>query len=157
MNADSFRELYSYHFTLNRKLWDEGVLSLSEAQFTQSIEYSVGSIHNQIVHMMSVDERWFAGLRGVAIPDHLNPVHFASRKTVRDYWDNVETSMRVHLQDLDDSHLLQDNDGMFKTWQILFHVLNHGTDHRSQTLHMLNQFGIDTFPQDYVLLLMGRI
>jgi uncharacterized damage-inducible protein DinB len=36
-------------------------------------------------------------------------------------------------------------------WQILLHVANHGTDHRAQLLRILNDVGVKTFPQDYII------
>ena len=158
MNADNFRQLYQYHFALNRKIWDGCVMALSDSQFTQSLDYSVGSIRNQTVHMMSVDERWFCGLRGVEVPGFANPVHFGDRAAVRQRWDAVEADMQGDLDTLTDDRLMQPYEGSpFQVWQVLFHVLNHGTDHRAQVLAMLNQMGIATFPQDYALYVLGRI
>jgi uncharacterized damage-inducible protein DinB len=35
-------------------------------------------------------------------------------------------------------------------WQVLLHVVNHGTDHRAQALRMLNDLGVKTVSQDYI-------
>jgi uncharacterized damage-inducible protein DinB len=35
-------------------------------------------------------------------------------------------------------------------WQVLLHVVNHGTDHRAQLLRLLNDLGVETTSQDYV-------
>jgi uncharacterized damage-inducible protein DinB len=51
MRADEIRHLYEYHFVLNRCVWDESVMALTDAQFVQKLDYSVGSIRNQTVHM----------------------------------------------------------------------------------------------------------
>ena len=72
MNADNFRKLYQYHFTLNRRVWDRCIVPLSDEQFTRELPYSIGSIRNQTVHMASIDERWFSGLRGVDLPNFLD-------------------------------------------------------------------------------------
>jgi uncharacterized damage-inducible protein DinB len=56
MNADAFRHLYDYHFAENRKIWDAYITPLSQEQFTQAVSYSHGSVRNQIVHLMEVDE-----------------------------------------------------------------------------------------------------
>ena len=44
-------------------------------QFTQDVDYSRGSVRDQIVHLMSVDDTWFSGLRSVEIPESLNPAN----------------------------------------------------------------------------------
>ncbi|MBN1963544.1 MAG: DinB family protein [Anaerolineae bacterium] len=156
MHADAFRKLYAYHFAVNRKLWDEGISALSDAQFTQELAYSLGSVRNQVVHMVSVDERWFAGLRGVEVPDFLDPVHFPTRKMIRAHWDGVEADMRAYLDALTDETVRQPFH-QFTTWQVLFHLLNHGTDHRAQLLAALAQLGAPTTPQDYIKYVMGQI
>jgi uncharacterized damage-inducible protein DinB len=35
-------------------------------------------------------------------------------------------------------------------WQVLLHVVNHGTDHRAQILRLLNDLGVKTTAQDYI-------
>jgi uncharacterized damage-inducible protein DinB len=155
MNANAFRYFYDYHFSENRKIWDSHITSLSDEQFTQNSGYSHGSIRNQIVHLMSVDDTWFSGLRGVELPEALNPTHFNDRKIIRAYWDTVERSMRDYLAKLRDELLSEKPfaDGEDKDlilWQVLLHVVNHGTDHRAQLLRSLNDLGIKTGPQDFI-------
>ncbi len=154
MNADGFRQLYDYHFTVNRRIWDKCIMGLSDEQFERELHYSIGSIHNQMVHMMSVDDRWFSGLRGVALPDFLNPADYPDRAAVRDYWDGVEGRMRDYVAALTDELLLTPLNDL-KVWQVLTHVINHGTDHRAQVLAMLNAMDVKTFPQDLIFHLWG--
>jgi uncharacterized damage-inducible protein DinB len=155
MNANAFRHLYNYHFAENRKIWDRYITSLSQEQFIQHVDYSVGSVRNQIVHLMSVDDTWFSGLRGVELPEPLNPADFADRPGIRAYWDNVEQNMRAFLAALQDEMLFEEpfadgEDQDLTLWQVLLHVVNHGTDHRAQLLRLLNDLGLKTGPQDYV-------
>jgi uncharacterized damage-inducible protein DinB len=155
MNANAFRHFYEYHFAENRKIWDTYITSLSLEQFTQNEDYSHGSIRNQIVHLMSVDDTWFSGLRGIAIPESLNPINFDDRKIIRSHWDNIEQNMRAYLAKLRDDMLFEKPfvDGEDKDlilWQVLLHVVNHGTDHRAQLLKLLKDIGIKTGPQDYI-------
>lgn len=155
MNADAFRHFYDYHFAENRKIWDTCVTSLSDEQFTQGVDYSHGSVRDQIVHLMNVDEAWFSDLRGVEIPEPLEPAHFADRQIIRAHWDNVERNMRDYLTALRDDMLFERpfEDGEDKDlilWQVLLHVVNHGTDHRAQLLRLLNDLGVKTAFQDYI-------
>ena len=64
MNADAFRHLYGYHFSENQKLWSL-LARLPYEQFVQDVPYSIGSLRQQVVHLMRVDEAWFCELRGV--------------------------------------------------------------------------------------------
>ncbi len=155
MNADAFRHFYEYHFTLNRKLWDTHITSLPQEQFTQPVSYSHGSVRNQIVHLMSADDYWFSGLRGVRRPEPLNPADFDDRNTIRAEWDTIEQRMRHYLATVRDDMLFgrpftDGEDGDLPLWMALLHVVNHGTDHRAQILRLLNDLGLDTGPQDYI-------
>jgi uncharacterized damage-inducible protein DinB len=155
MNADAFRHFYDYHFAENRKIWDAYITKLSQEQFVQDVKYSIGSVRNQVVHMMSVDDSWFSGLRNVETPESLKPADFEDRQTIRTYWDNVEQRMRDYLEKLRDEMLFtnpfpegEDKDLVLR--QVLLHVANHGTDHRAQLLRLLNDLGLKTGPQDYI-------
>jgi uncharacterized damage-inducible protein DinB len=155
MNADAFRHFYEYHFAENRKIWDTHIMALSQEQFTQPVAYSMGSVRNQIVHLMSVDDNWFSELRGVEMQEPYNPADPNDRTLIRAYWDAVEQNMRGYLAALRDDMLFQKPfaDGEDKDlilWQVLLHVANHGTDHRAQILRLLNDLGAKTGPQDYI-------
>jgi len=155
MNADAFRHFFGYHFSENRNIWDTYVPSLSDEQFTQNVSYSHGSVRNQIVHLMSVDDTWFSGLRGVEIPDSIDPAAFVDRNNIRTHWDAVEQRMRDYLATLRDDTLFEKpfaegEDKDLIVWQVLVQVANHGTDHRAQLLRLLNDLGVKTVSQDYI-------
>jgi hypothetical protein len=40
MNAAAFRLLYAYHFSENRKLWDQGIMALTQEQFTRDVNFA---------------------------------------------------------------------------------------------------------------------
>jgi uncharacterized damage-inducible protein DinB len=155
MNASAFRHLYGYHFTQNHQIWDAYITPLSQEQFTRKVDYSAGSVRNQVVHVMSVDDTWFSALRGVEVPKSLNPAGFDDRSIIRAHWDHVERNMRDYLSALRDDMLLEKpcpegEDKDLVLWQVLLHVVNHGTDHRAQLLRFLNDLGVKTGPQDYI-------
>ena len=161
MNANAFRHFYEYHFAENRKVWTY-ISSLSHEQFMQPADYSHGSVRDQIVHLMSADDYWFSGLRGVEVPEMLDPTRFDDRKTIREYWNNVEQNMRDYLAKLRDDMLFENPlpDGENKDlilWQVLLHVANHGTDHRAQILRLLNDLGVKTTSQDYIFYIFDNM
>jgi len=155
MNANAFRHFYDYHFSENRNMWDSTITPLSPEQFTRETGYSHGSVRNQVVHLMSVDNAWFSGLRGVEKPKKYNPAGVDDRKAIRAHWDGVEQDMRAYLAKLRDEMLFEKpfKDGEDKDlilWQVLLQVVNHGTDHRAQILRLLNDMGVKTVSQDYI-------
>jgi uncharacterized damage-inducible protein DinB len=105
---------------------------------------------------MSVDELWFSELRGVEPSELLSPADVDDRPIIRAHWDNVEQSMRAYLAELRDDMLFDkpikkpEEDKDLIVWQVLLHVINHGTDHRAQLLRLLNDLGAKTTSQDYI-------
>lgn len=155
MNANAFRHFYDYHFAENRKIW-ESVTQLSHEQFTQHVDYSYGSVRDQIVHLLSCDEVWFSELRGVEPSQPFPAADVDDRSLIRAHWDHVEKSMRDYLEELRDDMLFEkpieepEEDKVLTVWQVLLHVANHGTDHRAQLLRVLNDLGVETTSQDYI-------
>jgi uncharacterized damage-inducible protein DinB len=154
VNAEAFRHVYEYHFAENRRLWAH-VSSLPQEQVTRDVAYSLGSIRDQILHLIWVDDAWFRQLRGIEPPAPLDPAAFGDRTTVRAHWDEVEQRMRDYLATLRDEMLFEKpfpdhpEDKDLLLWQVLLHVGNHGTDHRAQILRTLSDLGVKTRSQDY--------
>ena len=156
MNADAFRHFYNYHFAENHKIWDRYITSLSYEQFTQNVDYSHGSVRDQILHLINADDVWFSELRDVPPSEPLPPATFDDREIIRAYWDRVEQGMHDYLTNLRDDMLFEkpikepEEDQNLIVWQVLLHVANHGTDHRAQILRLLNDLGAKTMYQDYI-------
>jgi uncharacterized damage-inducible protein DinB len=163
MNANAFRHFYDYHFTENRKIWDSYVNQLSDEQFTQNVDYSHGSVRDQIVHLIDAEEMWFSELQGFQPSEALPSTDFADRETIRAYWDNVEQNIRTYLADLRDEMLFDrpikepEEDKVLIVWQVLLHVANHATDHRAQLLRVLHDLGVETTYQDYIFYVYGHL
>ena len=125
-------------------------------QFVQDVPYSLGSIRNQILHLMHVDEVWFRELSNLEPPEPYQPTAFDDREAIGRHWVRIEQEMRAYLGILQDEMLNTapirepEEDRELKVWQVLFHVLNHGTDHRAQILRLLHDLGVETTSQDYI-------
>ena len=155
MNANAFRHFYNYHFAENHKIW-EHVASLSFEQFTQPVDYSHGSVRDQIVHLIDAEDVWFSELRGVEPSEPLPPADSDDRSIIRAHWDKVEQNIRAYLANLQDDMLFSkpirepEEDQILFAWQVLLHVANHATDHRAQLLRVLHDLGVETQYQDYI-------
>jgi uncharacterized damage-inducible protein DinB len=155
MNTDAFRHFYNYHFAENRTVWKH-VASLSHEQFTQTVEYSHGSVRDQILHLIDVEQMWFSELRDVRPMEPLPSADSDDRDTVRVYWDTAEQNIRVYLAELQDGMFFTkpikepEEDQILTVWQVLLHVANHATDHRAQLLRVLHDLGVETKSQDYI-------
>ena len=161
MNAAAFRHLFRYHFAENRKIW-EACTQLSSEQFSKHADYSRGSVRDQIVHIMECDDTWFSELGNIEPFEVLPPSTADERDMIRAHWDRVEQKMRDYLAMLQDEKLFAlpitepDEDKDLIVWQVLLHVVNHGTDHRAQLLRQLNDLGVETSYQDYIFYVYGH-
>lgn len=157
MLADTIRTLFDYHYWANRRVRD-CIAALTDEQFTRPNDYSVGSMRNQVVHMMGAEVLWLSRLRGVSPTSFLSPDDFPTPQSVFDAWAAQETEMRAYLAGLTDEQLAQTieyrttNGTPYQdtTWVILMQLINHGTDHRAQILAGLHQLGAPTVPQDFI-------
>jgi uncharacterized damage-inducible protein DinB len=155
LNADAFRYLYEYHFRENHTIW-EHITGLTPKQFMQEMGYSHHSVRDQIVHLMNVDQGWFSELQNIESSDQFEHAAAADdREIIRAYWDFVEVMMRDYLADLRDDMLFDkpieiEEDKNLMVWQVLLHVVNHGTDHRAQLLRFLHDLGVKTSSQDFI-------
>ncbi|MBM3178721.1 MAG: hypothetical protein FJZ86_00030 [Chloroflexi bacterium] len=155
MNANAFRHFYNYHFAENRTVWSHVTL-LTYEQFTQAVDYSRGSVRDQIVHLIDAEDMWFSELRGVEPSEPIPSADFDDRDTIRAHWDKIEQNSRTYLAELQDDMLFAKpikepkEDQSLVVWQVLLHVANHGTDHRAQLLRVLHDLGVKTVSQDYI-------
>jgi uncharacterized damage-inducible protein DinB len=156
LNAKAFQHFYEYHFTENRKIWDSYIVSLPYEKFIQDENYSHGSAREQIIHLIDVDDVWVSELQGIEPFEPLPSADFDDRENIRTRLDDVEKKMRNYLAELQDGSLFEkpikepEEDKNLIVWQVLLHVVNHGTDHRAQLLRLLNDLGVKTESQDYI-------
>jgi uncharacterized damage-inducible protein DinB len=156
MNVQAFRHFYNYHFAENRKIL-EYVSVLTFEQFTQKVDYSRGSIREQLVHLIDVEDVWISELRGAQPSEPLpETTDVDDREAIRSLRDAVEQNTRAYLAKLQDDQLFSkpisdpEEDKDLIVWQVLLHVVNHATDHRAQLLRALHDLGVDTKSQDYI-------
>ena len=156
MNAEAIHHFYGYHFAENRALWERYVTRLTAKQFTQLLAYAHGSVRDQVLHLMDVDDIWFSELQGVEALEPAPAAQGDDRAALRAPRDTIEQRMRAYLAAVQDETLptqpIQEpeEDRALRVWQVLLHVVNHGTDHRAQLLRSLHDLGLETHSQDYI-------
>ena len=152
-SAEAIRSIVEYNYAMHRRMW-ESIRQLSDEQFLQPMPYSHGSVRNQVIHVAGVDRRWLAGLLGKADVGHLTTTDYPSIDAACALCEGVAHDVLGFVADLDDDGLEQFPPYMpGPAWQILAHLVNHGTDHRAQILRALHDLGLPTFDQDLILYL----
>jgi uncharacterized damage-inducible protein DinB len=147
------RSYMEYNDAMSRRVW-ESIMTLSDEQFVDRFNYSHGSIRDLMVHMAVVDGRWMRGLKEEpeARSYTKEPTLFHTRQKAFEFWDQTARELMTYVQSLEESELSSTPVGMYgPVWQVLLHLVNHGTDHRSQVLRALADFDAPTFDQDFIL------
>lgn len=156
MKLDLIQLYVTYHVETTRRVWDL-IDTISDEQFLAEDGYSQGSIRNLMVHLASVDRRWLAGLKNLDDVGHLKQEDFLTRTAAREAFENVAKDLSEYVSTLTEDILNNPTDKVDRPqWQILLHLVNHGTDHRASVLQRLNELGVKTFPQDLVIWLWER-
>lgn len=57
MNATYFRRMIDYTYWAHRQVWG-CVLELTDEQFARASDYSIGSVHQQVVRTMGAEWLW---------------------------------------------------------------------------------------------------
>lgn len=165
MDPEVIQELFSYNYWAFERVW-ACIVHLTDEQFAHEVDYSRGSIRNQVVHLMSATQRWVYRLQHIEPPPRLVNEDFVSLAQIKTKWDELRDETMKYLDTLTREQLeevirweLPERGFMEedRRWEILLHVANHGTDHRAQILAILNQhFGIETVEQDMILYLREK-
>jgi uncharacterized damage-inducible protein DinB len=157
MKKDELEGLVQFNAWANGKVLGE-VDALSAEQFTRDLRSSFSSVRDTLAHIMGVEWVWLERLRGrspAAIPA---AKEFADIASLRVRWAETEESFRKYLQEVTQAEL----DGLveYKTlsfgmgknarWQMIQHVVNHGTYHRGQVIAMLRQLGANGVGTDLI-------
>lgn len=152
------RLMTAYNYSYQQRLWDS-IMTLTDEQFTAEIPYSHGSIRNHMVHLANVDAAWLRGLQEDpnARTYRHKPEDYPTREGARALCANAAAEVKTYIETLDEAALEYHPKGLpMNRWQVLLHLVNHGTDHRAQVLRALHDFGAPTFDQDLVYYMMSR-
>ena len=146
------RALFDYHHAMTARVWDS-VETLSDDDFTQVLDYSMGSVRDQMVHLASVDAAWLKGLLGMenAYQFTYDPADYTTPASARALWESTVKDVAAYVEGLDEDTIASVPENMpGPIWHALAQMANHGTDHRAQVLRQLHDLEADSFPQDLI-------
>ncbi len=156
MELELIKTFITYHLDMTRRVWDS-IDTITDEQFLADDAYSRGSIRNLMVHLTSTDRRWLAGLKNLEDVGHLKFEDFATPAAARQIFEEVAKDLSEYSNSLTQEELDQNpNDLPNSRWQVILHIINHGTDHRSTVLQKLTELGAPTFDQDFIMWLWNR-
>lgn len=153
--------LYEYTYWATGRVL-EATARLSPDRFTAPTGGSYGSLRGTLVHTLGAEWIWrmrFA--EGESPKMLLAETDFPTLEILRSRWQAEERAMRGFLAGLHEEDLLrvveyQSTKGRPHQnilWQLLIHLANHGTQHRSEAAVMLTEFGASPGDLDFIVYL----
>ncbi len=137
MHADEIRWLFAYDRWATRRVLDvlDGldpeVWGISDVVG----ERGLGSI---LIHHLGASQRWRIAFqsRGADEGPHPENDPLPTIEALRAHWTGEWREVEAWLPTVSDEFIAHDFDGV-PVWQMLVHVVNHGTQHRSEAAALL--------------------
>ncbi len=148
MNKHDITLLYKYNQWANAKILN-AALQVTNDQFLASATFPHGGLRGTLVHTLFAEWIWRHRWEGTSPVIRLKPEDFPSLEALRTRWADEEKLLMAFVDNVTDERL---NSHFFYTttkgepherilWQAMVHVVNHGTQHRSEAAALLTDFG----------------
>ena len=162
MTSQDLKTLLDFHYWARDRVF-AALEPLTPEQYTRDMGSSFRSVRDTVVHIYSADWIWYRRWRGESPSARIPGEAFPDVAGLRDAWQTLEGQVRAHVASLDadgiervtEYRLLNGQPGASPFWQMLQHVVNHGTYHRGQVTTMLRQLGAAP-PKDLDLIAFYR-
>jgi len=163
MNVEDFRLLYDYNSWANHRTLD-ACGALNEEQFTRNLGSSFRSVRDTLAHICGAEWLWLERWHGRSHNALPPAAEFPNVASLRRRWDEVERNLLDYIASLtpeDVQRTIQHKttQGMPQAaplWQMLQHLVNHGSYHRGQVATMLRQLGAKPLSTDLILFYRER-
>lgn len=160
MQISEIKVLFQYNYWANKRILSTAE-KITPGQFSKPDNVSWGSLHGTFVHIMEAEEAWRVMCQSSNINyEEMTPDNYPTIEAIRTRWDKVERDMVAYLDSLTDEDLSgiisYDVRGKTRTrvlWHCLLHVVNHGTQHRSECALMLTKFNQSPGEIDFTVFL----
>lgn len=162
MNLEAMTLLFDYNYWANGRILG-ATAGLSVEQYTVVVPgLSMGSVRKTLVHALGAEQVWRRRcLEGESPVALLSEADCPTFDDLRRLWVAEEAEMRDGLARLTDRalagrlayHTLGGRPMENVLWQLLAHVVNHGTQHRAEAAVALTAFGYSPGDVDLIVYL----
>ena len=148
MNKQDMLVLYKYNQWANAKILTAAV-PITPEQFGAPASFPHGGLRGTLVHALFAEWIWRSRWEGTSPTSRLKPEDFPTVQSLRSRWLEEETQLMNFVDSVSDEQL----NGTFSytntagqpftrvLWQAMAHVVNHGTQHRTEAAAMLTDLG----------------
>lgn len=154
MFLDAIKRLYDYQREVTDHVLDVSA-QLSNEEFASIVVEGQPSIRDTLFHLVEVIEihfAWwnFSSDRQVPELTQRHATQFKDVESMRVYWAAIDEIVASQIGSLDSDDQLETpyvrafpdgSENKRLLWEVLLHVINHGTQHRSEAAIMLTVLG----------------
>lgn len=148
MQLHDLKTLLDYHYWARDRVLDAAA-TLPPDQFTREIESSFRSVRDTLVHVCSAEWAWHSRWTGASPTAHLSAELFPDVATLRSRWRVLEDQVRAFVDRLGDEGIhgvceyknFAGQPFASPYWQMVTHLVNHGSYHRGQVATLMRQLG----------------
>ncbi len=161
MNKADIETIFEYNYWANSRIL-AAVSKVSEEQWVAPTAFPHGSLRATLVHILDGEYGWRILLERAEETEDLNAKDFPTLASLKERWRYEEGRMRAYLASLTDQDLqavvrYTNRQGIKRErirWHGLYHVVNHGTQHRSEAAAMLTDYGQSPGDIDFTVYLI---
>lgn len=153
------KQMAVYNVWATQRILDV-INTLPEDQQKAELPGSFSSLYKTVLHMWDAESVWWQRFKlheRIAVPSEsftgtMQELSHSLISQSQQWKEWLDTATDMALE-----HVFQyynNKKEFFKqpTWQMILHVLNHGTYHRGQLISMLRQLGVDKLPAtDFII------
>ena len=148
MKPEEIVALYEFNAWANQRVLKAAEVLTTE-QFTKELGSSFSSVRDTLAHIFGVEWVWLERLQGRSPSGIPDAKEFSEAGLLKTRWADQEARMLAYARKLTQEELdkvmtyktLSFGPGRNPRWQMMQHVVNHGTYHRGQVVTMLRQLG----------------
>jgi uncharacterized damage-inducible protein DinB len=156
VSAETLRLHLDYHAWASRRLLN-AIDQLTPAELSRDFNTSDKNVLDTLAHVFGADRLWLARVTGESPTAFLAPED-RQREVLSKQWPALEQRWKDWAAPLSDQDFqakipyrdLKGNPYEQPLWQILLHVVNHGTHHRGQVSGFLRAMGHHPPPLDLI-------
>jgi uncharacterized damage-inducible protein DinB len=163
MNTREITLIVEYNYWANKRLLIAAA-GVSQEQFVTPTAFPHGSLCGTLLHTLDAEYGWrMLCEHGLEVED-LKESDFSTLASLEEHWRREETAMQNYLATLKDDDLT----GTIRyttpagikrervLWHCLYHVVNHGTQHRSEAAAILTGYQQSPGDFDFSIFMLDR-
>jgi uncharacterized damage-inducible protein DinB len=153
MDRDVLRIQLEYSFHASGQVL-ASLERVPEEDLRRALGNSHGGLLDTLIHIYGADRIWLSRVAGRPRTRLFDPGEEWTLQTLRHDWADVRRQWLDWLDSVEDVRArlayrnLAGEPFDVELWQVVFHVVNHGTYHRGQITTMLRQLGYVPAPTD---------